>query len=282
MRIEIRILSAADVGSANVILSEAFGTTHDRSLDVEFVLGLQPDGRFVALADGEPVGTVGAVDFGPFAHVGMMAVLPAWQGRGIGHRLMERLLAWLDARQCPIVTLDATEPGARLYRQYGFEADGQSTRWQAAPAERRPMPDRVRLARAADLTALLEFDAPVFGADRSVVLRKYQALCPDRFLVAEDAAGGIAGYLVARPHALGPWASVRPEAAEWLLSAALTLNFQPPPQVLVPSINADAPPILRQHGFQPESSPHLRMVRGAHASPGRRSLLYGLASFALG
>src|SRR5512135_1837201 len=98
MKLEIRILTAADLDSAERILSDAFGTTYSRKLDLAFFLELQPDGRFLALAGDTPVGMVGAVDYGPFAYIGTMGVLRAWQGQGIGRMLMEHLLVWLDER----------------------------------------------------------------------------------------------------------------------------------------------------------------------------------------
>jgi hypothetical protein len=114
------------------------------------------------------------------------------------------------------------------------------------------------------------------------VLRGYLIRYPDRLFVAENTAGGITGYILAQPRAVGPWVARRPEDAQALLAAALSLPFEQPPRVLVPSTNRDAARILPRHGFQPDDAPHLHMRRGGRASPGERSLLYALASFAIG
>ena len=65
-----------------------------------------------------------------------MTVLPELQGQGLGRRLMNHALAWLNARGCRVVLLDATAKGAALYETMGF-VDDSSAYDYARPAERR-------------------------------------------------------------------------------------------------------------------------------------------------
>ncbi|SKC42393.1 GNAT family N-acetyltransferase [Krasilnikoviella flava] len=61
-------------------------------------------------------------DGGWYFHLADMATLPAHQGRGLGRRVLEWLLAQIDERAPadPYVTLMADAPGRPLYRSVGF------------------------------------------------------------------------------------------------------------------------------------------------------------------
>lgn len=68
-----------------------------------------------------------------FAHVlGSLtvAVHPQWQGRGVGSKLFEVLIAWAKAQEPPISRIElaagAGNPGAiRLYERLGFKHEGR-------------------------------------------------------------------------------------------------------------------------------------------------------------
>jgi GNAT superfamily N-acetyltransferase len=124
--ITIRNLGMVDVPTANNILVAAFASPRTFDRDLYRYLTFQPDGWFLALDDGKPVGTAGAVDYGPFAYIGLVSVLPDAQRKGIGVALMEHLLTWLDSRGCPMVILDASEAGARMYTRLGFVETDQT------------------------------------------------------------------------------------------------------------------------------------------------------------
>ena len=67
-----------------------------------------------------------------FAHVlGSLtvAVHPEWQGRGVGSRLFEALIAWAKVQDPPILRIELAagsgNPGAiRLYERLGFKHEG--------------------------------------------------------------------------------------------------------------------------------------------------------------
>src|SRR5947207_13834235 len=163
MSLSIRAMPCADLETAGGIVTAAFGSPYSRTDEVRRYLALRPDGWLLATLDGRPVGTVGAMDYGPYAYISLLAVHPSAQRRGIGLTLMERILAWLDARGCPMALLDATDYGVPLYRRLGFVEDdgtlvlgrdaGAAPPHTAAPAcPLQPM----------DLPALARFDAPIF------------------------------------------------------------------------------------------------------------------------
>lgn len=283
MTISIRSITEADLDAADVVLEAAYGPSGGRRKErMRRYLSLQPDGWLLALLDDVVVGTVGAIDYGPFAYIGLMAVHPSALRRGIGLMLMQRLLAWLDARGCPFSLLDATDVGAPLYAKLGFVEDEKTAMFRRDDrALELRQAERVRRLRADDLPALVEFDAPIFGARRPTVFASYFASDPTRALVAHDAAGQISGCLFAQSHMLGPWVARTPADAEALLATALTLSYDDAPGVIFPASNTEAARLLLRHGFTPQRElSHMR--RGGTAAPGQRSQIYAQASFVLG
>lgn len=115
------------------------------------------------------------------AAIGMMLVARRREGRGLGRRLMEHLLA--EAGDATVF-LTATPLGRPLYEKLGFRAIGALTtylgRFDGGAA------DVSRAARPADLEAILELDAAVYGADRSALLTRCLALAEQLRVVERD------------------------------------------------------------------------------------------------
>lgn len=81
----------------------------------------------VALADGAVAGYAGLCDYPDEAFVQTIAVAPAWQGRGLGDRLLVALLAEADRRRQRTVSLEVRAdngPAQRLYARHGFARTG--------------------------------------------------------------------------------------------------------------------------------------------------------------
>jgi GNAT superfamily N-acetyltransferase len=280
--IAIRRFTVADVAVADSLLQAAFHTSASFQADLQRYLAIQPDGWLLATWAGVPAGMVGALDYGHFAYIGLMAVHPAMQSRGIGRVLMQHLLAWLDARGTPMALLDATEAGRPLYTTLGFREQDD-----ACVFERQTQPhaarraDRVRLLHPEELAAVVAFDRPIFGAAREAVFRALLADFPKRFFVVDDEAGQVSGYLCAQARRLGPWGAWRPRDAEALLQVALSLAYTGAPQVIVPQMNRAAVSLLERYGFcLVRATRHMR--RGGAGLPGQRVRLYGQVSFAIG
>lgn len=277
----IRPIADADVAAADAIAGLAFGVVESRADDLRRYLDLEPEGWWIALDGDVPVGLVGALDYGPFAYVGNMAVHPSAQGRGIGRALMTALLEWLDRRGTPAVLLDATPAGAPLYLTLGF-TDVDRACWYVRGAGAPPTarPAGVVALTAADAPALARLDAPIFGADRGALLRRWLEDYPGRAFGVVDRRGDLAGFAIAQRRRIGPWVARDPEAAERLLRAALSLAFTGPPIVVGPGANADAARALVAHGFA-EVSQTRHMRRGP--LPARdRARIWGQTSYAVG
>lgn len=280
MTLTIRTAAPSDLPTADTILMAAFQPAQSRLRALAQILSLQPDGMLLAEQDGSPVGLVSAVDYGPFASIGMMAVRPELHRRGIARLLMTELLGWLDARGCPMALLDASEVGAPLYAQLGFVEDEQTSIYlNDDRVPRTGLPAGVVRLTLADLSALAALDARLFGAQRSALLELLLRVHPDRAFLVRSDDGQPAGYLLAQEQLIGPWVAADPAVAEALLGAALTLDYSDNPYVQIGSLNTDGVQLLLRHGFSPRH--RLRHMRRG-GSPRDRSRVYGQASFSLG
>jgi predicted N-acetyltransferase YhbS len=283
MDLQIRPLSSADVPAADSVLIPAYGREDSAAPELRRYLRLQAGGWLLATVDGEPAGTVGAIDYGPFSWLGLLAVTPALQGRGIAKALMDEILAWLDARACPLVLLDASKAGAPLYPRYGFVDRDRVLVYvrRSATAPPGPRSGSVAMIRTDDVAQVAGLDQSIFGADRRAVLADLLAELPGRVFLHHGAGGQLDGYLIAQSRRLGPWVATNEAAADALLAAALTLEFAGRPLVLAPVANASAAALLARFGFRPQRE--LRhMGRGAGEHRARRAQIYGQASFMLG
>jgi putative acetyltransferase len=102
---------------------------------VEMISRYEPTGiKLVAIAEGELVGMAGLHPVHPGlrrAHVrGLgIAIAPEWQGRGVGRRMMERLLAWADnwggVLRIELNVHEDNAPAIALYRSLGFAEEGR-------------------------------------------------------------------------------------------------------------------------------------------------------------
>jgi ribosomal protein S18 acetylase RimI-like enzyme len=282
MDLSIRQLTEADVDCADDILRSAF-SSESRTADLRRYLELQPDGWLLASAHGEPAGMVGAVDYGPFAYIGLMGVHQKAQHQGIGTALMQHLLDRLDRRGTPTALLDASEAGHPLYLRLGFVDCDRSLVYQFTGEDKAPiLPPGVRRLQPEELEALGAFDVPIFGANRAKVFRSLLTAFPGRAFVREDEAGRISGYIFAQGRRLGPWAASRPQDAEALLQTALTLPFDGALSLVVPESNRPAIALLERAGLQLVNASHRHMRRGGERHPGRREAIYAQTSFAIG
>jgi GNAT superfamily N-acetyltransferase len=281
MIIELCTLTTAGLEVADAILMAAYGGA-SRKQRLRSYLTLQPDGWILAHWDGVPAGVAGATNYGPIAYIGLVAVHPTYQRRGIAMAMMQHLLRWAAERGNPVLQLDASSAGAPLYERLGFVDDEKTIGYRQDDCARRPpLSDRVSLLQASDIPALAEFDTPIFGADRAAVFEMLLGEAPERAFVAREVTGQISGYLFAQPATIGPWAARAAGDAEALLGAALQFTYEAGPFVLAPSSNAEASNLLLQYGFSPNRLlRHMRL--GGQGPVGRHALLYGLASFAIG
>jgi predicted GNAT family N-acyltransferase len=69
-------------------------------------------------AQGEPIGTGRLL---PDGHIGRMAVLKYWRGRGVGSAILAELIEVAREKGCDSAILDAQTHALKFYARFGFE-----------------------------------------------------------------------------------------------------------------------------------------------------------------
>lgn len=314
--IRIRALSAADIPAVDPLLMAAYGNPQSFVPRLERLLRLEPEGWILAEEEGRPLGTGGATMYGTTAYVGLVAVDPEAQSRGIGRALMNEVLARVAERGAQTILLDASDAGRPLYEKMGFVTDDGVGLWRreapgddavdaavdAAPAQRNARPrdgdwkieplaaepgttgPRVTAAALSEFESL---DESAWGADRGRLLRDLAADPTSAAAGARGWDGRLAGYafLQAGQAVVGPLVAREPGAAEilldWALGEAQLRRITSPLTAYLPAANAEGAAALAARGFALQRSlAHMRL--GAPLPAGRRRLVYSQASFALG
>ncbi|HUT88205.1 MAG TPA: GNAT family N-acetyltransferase [Thermoguttaceae bacterium] len=186
-------------------------------------LDLQSDGCFVAELDGEPVGTVTNCVFGPVGWIAMLLVDERFRGRGIGTRLTEHALGYLDGRGVRTARLDATPRGRPIYEKLGFVAEYELARREGTASGGRSHDAVVALARE-QLDAVVALDREVTGTDRRRLIERLYQERPEAtwgFYAGDQ----LAGYLTVRDGTnaaqIGPGVALTDEAGRALGDVAL-------------------------------------------------------------
>jgi len=277
----IRVLldSESDLERADHLLMTAYRPPSWRR-EVEIYLRVQPDGWFVADDGGEIVAMAGALAYGEFCWLGLVATLPGHERRGLATRLSAHVVDWGTEHGCRTVALDASEKGRPVYERLGFEPIGE-TLALIAPSSPSAAGDSP-VERIDDVVELLALDRSVFGGDRAALLDAIREVeSPRVYGMREE--GELTGYLFARERLFGPGCARSPEVAEHLVRAALadpSNRTDEETRLLVPMECAFTDVLLSLGFHESRRLTHMRL--GERNLPGERSLLLAQASFAAG
>lgn len=216
-------MTAADLEAAHA-LSLRVHWPHrlaDWQFNFEFGHGL------VAERDGELVGTALCWLWGAqYATLGLVIVDPRCQGRRVGYRLMEALLASLQGRD---VLLHATPEGRGLYERLGFARTGEVRQHQgtALPAPLVALAPgwRLRPADHNDTATLAALDAQARGMPRVAMIT---ALLGSADTVVLDHQAQARGFAMLRRFgrglAIGPVVAPDADSAKALIAHLVGLN----------------------------------------------------------
>ena len=239
---------------------------------------------FVAVRGGEVCGTVAALRYG--AHVGwigMVLVDPRYRQQGIGKRLLDHSLAYLDSQGVETVKLDATPAGHSLYQARGFADEYEIERWEGIAAPQRKT--AMRQMESEDIRRVCDRDATLFGADRTRLLTALWQEAPEYTAVVysgREVAGYVFGRIGRCAHYLGPWvAGGNSEVAEQLLMEFLSRAGGERVFVDVCLKHPNAKSILVRVGFSRQRT-LTRMYRGPNRHPGEPSMICSISGPELG
>ncbi len=219
--------------------------------------------------DGTIVGTGAAMPYeGGYGYLALVLVTADWRRRGLGTRLVEHSIEWLESRGM-VPLLDATEAAAGGYRRQGFEPRLELDRWEAdlPPAEGAAVPPR-----EIDLATLVDLDAQAFGAKRPHLLDDIRRRAGVRGVIG--AAGkGVAMIRPGRRAAqVGPLVAPDDATAMTLLGEVLQ-GAAGAVIIDVPKTRVAFGEALEARGFSRRRS-FLRMARGRPPKPQGPGLLY--------
>ncbi len=277
-----RPLDESDVALALVLSSEAGWnqTAADWRLFIELgsVIGLVRDGRLIATAATLPYA-------GSFAWISMVLVTAAERRQGLASWLLRRCVDDLLARKF-VPVLDATPAGRAVYVGLGFRDHwtlqrliGRSPPIPAAGSGRTTL----RPIGKGDWPRVIAYDAAVFGADRSGLLRRLALRLHDAALIAER-DDKLAGYLLGRDgrvmNQLGPLVAEDDAVAIDLLARAIG-EVRPPIAIDLPDRHVKLRDWLTSLGFAAER-PLTRMAYGVNDAFDDASRTFAIAGPELG
>lgn len=273
----LRTMTKSDV-PAGLRLNQVAGW-NQTAADWERFLEASPEGCFVAELDGNVCGTVTTISYeNRFAWVGMVLVDPEQRGRGVGTRLLETAIQYLDDQKISTIKLDATPQGKPLYEKLRFVSEYEIERWtlRRSTSDSAPAPASLHEAMPqAVLESIIEIDREAFGADRSLLLRSLHQNAPEFTTIARD-QGLLAGYAFGRrgliADHLGPWMAKDVSSARHLLEAFLARSSRDTLVVDCLKSNLVAVSLLESCGFT-YSRLLTRMHRGPNTCPGRPDML---------
>lgn len=278
--IEIRNLREAEI-PAGLRLAGLAGW-NQTARDWRRFLDLEPDGCFAGVRQDRVCGTATALSYDRrFGWVGMVLVDPAERRQGIGTRLLQRAVEYLQCRGVETVKLDATPMGKPLYSSLGFQDEFELERWDG----RAPGGPRMPSVSEDDFGRVCDWDREVFGADRSRLLRALWREGPE-YSAIDTSGGELCGYVFGRAgtraHYIGPWVAAGGGGCAGRLLRGVMGRFAGDP-VFIDLCRAcpEARAIVRQEGFCFQRT-LTRMFLGPNRYPGRPELTYGIAGPELG
>jgi GNAT superfamily N-acetyltransferase len=142
-------------------------------------LDLEPDGCFLAIDAGQPVGTACCCVFSDVAWINLVLVDAAQRGKGFGTALMRHVVEYLEQRGVASIRLDATPLGQPVYQKLGFVDEFQLTRYAGTFPTRFQEAPGIDPLTADDLSAVFVLDEAVTQTRREKLLRAVFETSPE-------------------------------------------------------------------------------------------------------
>lgn len=212
---------------------------------------------FVAVLDGQKVGTVTSVYYPPdILWVGMLLVRDQFRRRGIGTRLIEAVHEAAEDRST--LYLDATTLGKGIYLNAGFKSECRLVRMLRRELQPlKPVGTNSRRISEKDLNEIERQDQDAFGVKRRGILETLLVNHPDMaFGVEKDQklTGFCLGRRGWRYDHIGPIVACDGNSALKLLQAVLGRDLQRPTILDVPTTQLSWIDSLNSIGFDVERS----------------------------
>jgi GNAT superfamily N-acetyltransferase len=244
--------------------------------------------NFVASLDGDDVGIAISLPYQDlFTWIAMVLVDPKARRKGVGKTLMNKSIE--VAQPKGTIRLDATAEGFELYRTLGFQTEYELVRMVKSSAGSRVKQNSHSIKRGLPMgDDALEFitslDIPIFGADRSGILRSMYRRNPE-YAYYRKVKGSIKAYCLGRSGS--QFEQIGPIIAEGSAYAADVLAAVLDPlksKDIVIDAFADKPDwisLLEESGFTKQRS-FVRMCLGHLHHPGIMEKQFAIAGPEIG
>jgi hypothetical protein len=253
-----------------------------RRAEIELHLAAQPDGWFVIVHGSEIIAVGGALAYGSFCWIGLVATHPARRREGLATKISVHLVDWARERGCTTIALDASQAGRPVYERQGFQVVGETAELSLPPALT-DKPSTTVLSQNEKVEQLFVLDRRVFGGDRGALLQALSTQDDARWYVATS-GDEPTGYLFARKRLLGPGCALDDDVVRSLLEAAFAdreTTGAPDRRRLLLPIESRYLDVLRRLGMHVERRlAHMRL--GDLVLPGERDQLLAQTSYAAG
>jgi GNAT superfamily N-acetyltransferase len=240
-----------------------------------------PEGFFICVDGGKPLGCISAVAYGEqFGFIGFFIVRPEFRGGRVGVRLGQAALDFLGQRN---IGLDGVENKLSNYEAFGFKLAYNNIRYEGCAAPGAVAAQVVAL-RDVPFADVLAYDQALFPASRAEFLALWLAQ-PRGHAVGVLKDGRLAGYGVSRPcrkgSKIGPLFADDPRTADTIFQA-LSAQLEPgwPLYLDIPQVNGAAVALAEGRGMRPVFKTARMYSRGLPDMPTDR--IYGVTSFELG
>ena len=248
--------------------------------DAQVFYETDPDGFFLGLLDGEPVGGISAVSYGDrFGFIGLFIIKPGSRGSGYGLQLGLHAVNHLGSR---IIGLDGVVEQQENYKRSGFKLVYRNIRFrtQGGSAD----DSRTRSVLEVPFSDLEAYDAELFSVARPHFLKAWITQ-PESKNACVIEGGKLRGYGVARTCLegckIGPLFADTPEIAERLFLSLRTFARADQPVFLdVPEPNQAALALVERYGME-KVFETARMYKNGDPQLDV-SRIYGVTTFELG
>lgn len=241
-----------------------------------------PEGYFIAEADGRMVGAISLVRFSDdYAFLGFYIVDPDARGQGVGQRLWNAAMAAAEGRT---VGLDGVVARQETYGRSGFTYAHANIRYGGRVQCAAPNDPRLTSVSPVHVPLIIDYDQRFSPARREVFLREWLKEQDTRQSVALLQGGSISGFGTIRAcregFKIGPLFSDTDVGAD-LIFRALVANVGGGEIFLdTPEPNAEAKALCVRHGLSPVFET-ARMYRGTLPDM-PLSRIFGITTFELG
>jgi len=164
--------------------------------DFAFMMELEPQGCFVALADARRVGITTAVHFGKIGCIGNVIVDPRYRSKGIGVKLVHEATRYLSEKSATTIALYAYQNTVEFYEKIGFKTDCHLIRFVGQGQRDPETHGNVRAMTQRDLKETIDMDHACMNWNRERLLRRKFAESSDLCYVARE-NGKLAGFVMA-------------------------------------------------------------------------------------